>query len=353
MTEQSIIARIQKLMDRTDTSRGVTEAEAATAAAMIQELLAKHNLSMAEIAAAGQTAEQKAAMDAAGGAREKRSHDRAAMYLFQRNLMAALARNNFCLHFIRDQSGVQSFGKTRKVKRHFLVGRQVNILATTMVYDYLIETMDRLLPYQGMDKRGKDALLWLEGCADRLTARLDEQRRASEAESRARAAEAQAAARHPAAAPSGPGTGLVVLGDLYGTEDDLNNDLLYGYPAGTTANRRRERLAAGPTESLYVKKARELLAATPSLSTEIARLQKEGYDEEGAMWWLGYNGGAETDAQRRKRERENQQYWKKQNKERAKAEARRSTEAYQAGHRTGGTIGLDQQVASETKRRIG
>ena len=185
-TENPIVDKIRKLMAL---SKSSNEHEAALAAQRCQELLAEHNLSMAEIGAAGESKTQ------VSGKREKTPHDKSAMYKYQTELMEALAKNNFCMYWISEQwkadpkgsklryfhttdfTDQNKYEKGRIAKVHILLGREDNVMVTRMMYDYLVETMDRLLPWQGMEKRGKEALLWLAGCTETLVGRLDEQRR--------------------------------------------------------------------------------------------------------------------------------------------------------------------------------
>lgn len=305
-TNEAIIAKIQKVLAMTGSPN---ENEAAVAAAKVQELLAAHNLSMAEVGAKGQTN----ASHPSYTPRKQETLDFAAMYQYQRTLAQSIAQNNFCYHFIteREKPDPKSAKGWRTAKTHVLVGAQVNVIAAHLMYGYLIETMDRLLPWQGMAKRGKEALLWLEGCTDRLTVRLAEQRKKQERQSRE--------AAH--------GTNGLVLSDVYSTEDDLNRDYVGGWPMGTHARWRRE--------------------------AEERRAQFERDRAEGKVAPVAPSAKPETEAQRRKREeKEHRRYerWhEKFRRQQAKIQARRMTDAYQSGAATADSINLDQQVAMERK----
>ena len=340
-----VLERIKKLMSVASAGEGrVNENEAANAAAMAQQLAADYNLELAQL-------ELDGGSDApAGGKREKTQVDHSAMYKYQRDLMGAIAGTHFCRHFIVEVHAM-SFGKMRCVKRHVLLGRDVNVKAAIMVYDYLIETMDRLLPYTGMEKRGRSALLWLEGCSDRLGVRLRDKRHAMEEEGKRRRAEEETRSKHPGAAPSG---NALVLSDVYSSEDDFNNDYIRGVPPGTTARERKEREARYEAQQAERQAKRQRLIDA-GYSDEMARLMANGYPEREAEEILARERARlnaiaappkpETDAQRRKRqEREARQerdserrYWK--------ANARARTAEYQAGSRTGANIGLDDQIA--------
>ena len=309
-TNDAMIAKVRKLLAMT-TAAGATEAEAANAASLVQTLLATHNLSMAQV-------EASAPANAANVKRAKTQANHAAMYRYQRDLMSALASNNFCKHFITEVRE-QSFGKMRKVKRHVILGRESNVQVTLLTYGYLVATMDRLLPYSGMEKRGKDALLWLEGCGDRLRVRLSAKRRQHEAASKAAASE-QAPAR---SSDGTPGTALTLV-DVYASEESLNEDFHWGLPAGTTAAHRAK------SEARQAVKRAEIAAANPGETEYVIQLMASGYSWEEARKWDAHWG---SEKHRRSQERQ----WK------AQAE-RRSHPAYRAGHRRADDIGLDDQV---------
>lgn len=370
VSQDKLLARIQKLLALAN-HPGTGEAEAANAAARIQDILAEHNLSMAEVASHAERG--RASGPAVDEARAKTQHDKAAMYRYQRHLMQALAKNNFCMHFLektwkRDARGrrmhfFEGYGyvNARYIDCHYLLGRQVNVVTTQITYDYLVETMDRLLPYQGMDKRGKDALLWLDGCTTRLIERLDEQRTKREEESREKAAQEATRQKHPAYA--GNGTALVVLSDVYGSEADLNHDALYGLEPGTTARRKREQAELNQLRHDRMEaRAAEAVAADPTLRLDVARMMEAGWDREGAEVYLGYrkqpnaDEPKETDAQRLKRERREQaqhdRFWSRQEQRWKKRAERENSRAYRAGAAAGETIGLDAQVGHDDKGKL-
>lgn len=320
-----IISRIRKLL-ALSRDAGATEAEAAVAAAKVQELLLTHNLEMAAL-------DQAPSSD-----RAKEAHTKAAMYKYQQDLMAALAANNFCRHWINEER-VHSNGKIRNAKRHYLLGRRVNIMTTQMTYDYLVDTMDRLLPWQGMEKRGKNALAWLAGCTSRLVERLNDQRQRERTQAR----------QQRAAQPAGtPGTALTVL-DLESSEEDLNNDFRWGYEPGTTARQRHE---AAARETAYKLREAELIA--------------QGMDRETAYYVARYGKvpdwaqpaapKPETAAERARREAKEErerERWRQGYYRRAYREAARKADpAYQAGRAAGDDIGLNAQVGRTERQRI-
>lgn len=337
MNNEALIARIRKLMAMAN-HPGSNENEAAVAATKIQDLLAEHNLSMAEIGGleqSGPVVEK----------REKTQHQRSAMYKYQQDLMRVLAKNNFCMYFLEQVPRISN-GKMRNTMVHVLLGRAVNVEVTKMTYDYLVEAMDRLMPYAGMQKRGREALLWLAGCTDRLVERLNERREKAEAESQKKAEAEAVRSKHPGAASVA--NALVVLSDVYGSEEDLNRDAMYGYEPGTTARKRRENEA-------------RRAARQATIDAKIAELVASGMNEDDA--WYVANGMTppsrqpqvekkESPSQRARRERAEQnysyRYWHRQEKE----ERRKESAEYRAGHRTAETIGLDDQVSAQKRRSL-
>lgn len=145
----SIIRKIQKLLALGTATRNNSEEEAAAAMAKAQELLAAYNLDLAIVEQAALTPEAQARA-AASEKREKTEIDKGALYQWQRDLWKAVAEANFCWYWrVRKQEEYPS----RKYKdRHVVLGRESNVLATQLMAEYLIEAMDRLLPFQGPER---------------------------------------------------------------------------------------------------------------------------------------------------------------------------------------------------------
>jgi hypothetical protein len=335
---EKVLARIQKLLALAGDKRG-NENEAANAAAMAQAILADYGLEMAQL-------ESTLASKDPGG-REKKAHDRAAMYRYQQTLMQGVAETHFCRYFLTE-TRAESFGKMRKVKRHVLLGRAINVRAATMIYDYLIDTMDRLLPWQGMEKRGKDALLWLDGCSGRLVERLVEARSRQEQASAEAVREAATRARHPGAAPS---TGnALVLADVYSTEDDLNQDYLDGLEPGTNAAHRAKFRA----EQAAIRAEQDRLISL-GMGLDEAWHVARGFKWTPRATVVAHpapKSKPETDRQRREREareaRDHARFWDKQRK----ANDKYNSEAYRMGRAKAEDIGLNTQVSHTTVRGI-
>lgn len=342
-TASPIIDKVRKLLEL---SKSSNQHEAELAMQRAQDLLMAHNLDMAEVAASASKANQPIGP----APRSTKAHDGAAMYKYQRDLMEALAGNNFCYYFVNEQFRADPRGskehyvdgnyvKGREVKVHMLIGREENVVGTQVMYDYLVETMDRMLPWQGMEKRGKKALLWLAGCTETLVGRLNEQRWAREREAQAKAKEAAAQG----------GAQLVVFSDVYQTEEDLNNDERWGYPLGTTSARRAEAAARYAAD-----KAKEDALVAQGMDQNKAWYVARGYDIPPTTNQV--QGEVETEAQRKKREA-------KESREQARSDAKwerrafeesrkRNSDAFRSGVQTGKDINLNQQVrgGSDTRR---
>lgn len=339
-----VILRIRRMLALANDKRG-NENEAANAASMAQAMIAEYGLSLAQL-------ETGAADATEGGKRAKNSHDRSAMYKYQRDLMTAVANVHFCRYWIEEVHTLSS-GKMRNVKRHVLLGRTINIEAAKIVYDYLIDTMDRLLPWQGTEKRGKQALLWLEGCSFRLAERLADKRRQMEAESQAKKREEDIRAKHPGAATV---SNALVLADAYSSEDDLNNDFVNGWAAGTTAQNRREQDARWAESNARHKKLKSEYEAKGH-SSLVSHYLAYGYSPDSARHYAGEDKVSdkpkpETEKQRQAREAKE----KRQEQENARRYYNRNKRSfsseYQMGARQGEKIGLDAQVGHSERARI-
>lgn len=333
MSDDAIIKKISKLLKLADSSK-TTEGEAALAAAKVQELLQEYGLSLAEIESRGESHD--------AGQREKRQIDSFAInYGWQIKLMTTIAETNFVLcrvHLVKTARG--------RGKRFQLVGRKLNVDATRMVYDYLYQTMYRIAVEQGYaikDIPGKpghadpvsmrNRTNWNEGCVDRLAERLRE-----------RAEEAKRASAQRAAQGNGTGKELV-LSDLYGSEAELNNDLVNGFAPGTTATRRR--------------KAEE---RQRQFDATLAALEAQGVEHIEA-WYRAYGYGEEAakEASQRYHRRESRRWsgrarsyrnYGTTNSRWQKQQERRNSRAYREGAQSGDDISLDPQATHRQTKRL-
>jgi hypothetical protein len=322
MTEvpDSVLAKVAKLLAMAEKG---TEHEAAIAMGHVQRYMQDYNLSLSQIQSGGTPIEDK---------REKKQTGQRAMYKYQIDLMAALAELNFCVHQIHTvQAG------HRRSKQHLLVGRVINVSSTTMQYEYLVTTMRRLVKEAGYayGKEGEKNLhYWLEGCSTRLCERLYDLRRQRLAEEAEKAAQV---------AGNGTGRELALL-DVYGSEADLNNDHMNGFPPGTTATRRLE---AQRKEAEREAKRTELMAQGVE-ETEAFYLSY-GLDPDDAKAraysWnkkIKYRASRSTRSTSRRWTKSDDRHWEKVN-----------SDAYQQGKATGGEISLDRQIDRKEVRRIG
>jgi hypothetical protein len=238
------------------------------------------------------------------------------------------------------------------------------------MYDYLVETLDRLLPYQGMQKRGREALLWLEGASDRIGERLNAKRRAMEEESRRKRDEAQANAT---TTSSTPGTALV-LSDVYSTEEDYNTDFEYGLEPGTTARKRKEAEARNAAwqaeyrEKEAKRRATIALLVSQGIKQDVAyTMVHQGIGQAEAIVLLEERreryrkdaeaqakkmGKPETEAQKEARERRERAEATRQWHRDRKRNVKYYDPNYRAGVETGDKIGLDDQVTETVKARL-
>ena len=289
MSEQpndAVIRRIQKLL-ALGNGKGATEAEASNAMDMAQELLAKYNLDMAviqEMAVAGGTVVVKEK-------REKTKINKSAMYKWQQDLCRAIADCNFCYYWAQDfkeayvSKGVQ---KTRVIKRHMVVGREVNVIAVTRMYEYLAEILENLLPYPNTERLSRSAISWREGCADRLIFRIQKRFRDL----------------HDASEVNKATTGGLVLRSVYLKEYEANYDAICGEGSYASTVKRYEESKNTPVKEL-------------------------------------------SEAEKAKQEKEDARWRKKAQKERQDAFDKRDHSAYAAGREVGNNISLNDRIGEK------
>ncbi len=325
---------------------GATEAEASLAAEKAQELMTAHNLSFAHIeAAGGQSGDE--------GQRVKGGVDHRQSYKWQRTLMSALAELNFC--YCKEQY---------KYHRHItsfdgyqLIGRAANVASTRVMFDYLLQSIDRLAKAEVQDPGQyftRYAHSFKEGCADRVIDRLRERRAAEIEASERKAREDKARSSHPSAATSN--ALVVVLGDYMQDEEDLNEDFRKGWKSGTTKQRRIDdelECQANQAEAKRKYEARkaERLARDPNIDPDRLHYLAQGFTSAQVDELLRPEK-PETDAQRRKRkEKEQREYdrWRAQGERR---DARKDWGGYRRGQQAGDDVGLDRQVERKAAKGI-
>jgi hypothetical protein len=156
MTIDKIVhEKIQKILELA--RRGGTEAEADTAMRKALELLAKHNLSMADISAQDEREQlNEKWIDA------KRAY-------WHRYIWSGIAKLYFCTYF--RQSWLDQMGK-RKM-RHVIVGRESNVSTVKEIAQYLIALGDELAKGTGGDTIFRNS--FKAGYASRISQRARQQ----------------------------------------------------------------------------------------------------------------------------------------------------------------------------------
>lgn len=149
---------------------------------------------------------------------------------------------------------------------------------------------------------------------------------------------------------------MVILTDVYSTEDDLNNDHEYGWEPGTTTRKRLENEARWK-QYREERDAKKKGYMDEGLSEALAELLASGYSHTHAEEILAsrekMHAAAkkeETPRQREKRlakEQRQQEEWARRQR---KFDERYYHPAYQAGLQTGAEIGLDDQVQDGTAK---
>jgi hypothetical protein len=341
----AILDRIKKLMALADSA--ANEHEAALAGERMQTLLTEFNLTRAEV----ESKTEETRDDALTAKRERSQSDRGAMYRWQRDMMAAVARNNFCSHFVGRVFRAEDWGahyrrieiadssrpsgkrwdevKGVYAKGHVLVGRSENVAATLLMFDYLSTQIRRLCPHSTLADRA-DKYLWLDGCAETIVERLDRKR--SEAEEAQRRRETQT-------------PGLVLLSDLYANEEELNEDFRRGLAPGTTTKNRLEDEAEERAEKARIEAEEKRLLATGMHSDDAWHVAR-GYDppsREPAQTTAGSKRKSTYVPRGRcAYAAEDREY------------RRRSSDAFKSGRAAGGKVGLGGAVKEGSgPKRIG
>jgi hypothetical protein len=310
------IDKVTKLLALAN-DKGATQGEAENAMALATRILEQHNLDLALV-------EANAGSKDAGKRADKKSSG--GLYKWQRKVWEHTAKLNMCHYF-----SIKGLEAGSKYEQRF-VGRAENVLATNLMGQYLQDTIERMAAQwakdQGYASRFvKSAIIFREGMADAICSTLSDARYRRLQEARAREAEQRAAQ------PAGNGTSIV-LASVIQSEEDLNNDYLWGYEPGTTARRRAENQAAWAKQ--------EADGNAKQVAIAVRRLIDPQFDLEMK---------AQEAAARREQERLEAK-WRKLNSRRSygareTAESRRrNTSEYVQGTHAGRDIRIDQQVGT-------
>lgn len=262
---QRAVGQIEKLLKLA--AKNPNQAEAASAAAKAQELLARYNLDMAIVEQnSGDTGKREDAKLKGG------------LYHYQRDLWRAVADLNFCLYwnmyvFDKNKTRIQKRkyydweDHKHKVERtrvtggytfqHRVVGRKVNTASTRVMAEYLQQAIERLTRERFSDPKDyftRSATSYREGMAEEIIGKVYERRKYLLAAEKRKERETQRAK----ADGNAKGTGLTIAG-LAKSEHDANIDFIYG--EGTSAEWARDRAEAAAErerrEAEYTKWAKE------------------------------------------------------------------------------------------------
>lgn len=157
--ESPLARKIRALMAKAN-DKGVTEAEAATYAAKVQELLVKNGLSMSDVKEP----------DIERGDVEMQKQDekkRRWTSPSRRALLRSVCRFYMC----------EAIGPARGQTDWKIIGRPHNVEVAVSMTDYLIKTTIRLSNEWGRANVGENIIDFRKGCMVRLMERLDEMRR--------------------------------------------------------------------------------------------------------------------------------------------------------------------------------
>ncbi len=317
----NVVRKIQLLLNLASRTEG-NEAEAAAAMGKAQELLAQYNLDLATVqdkVVAGGTAEQ-----AAMAKRDYARISRSAMYNWQRMLVRAIAEANYCKYWV-EETREERWKRMCNVKRHKVLGRVANTTAVLVMVDYLMGTIERLLPYTGKERLSRSAVSWREGCADRLAERIKAK------------AEEMRTADYATQGEAGYSTAIAVR-NMATAEEVGNYDHMNGAGAWARRQERQAELEVYWKQQRADREAREAkelaeLEAKLALETPKQKAAREKKERR------------EAEAQYRR----NARYWDAQDRKEERAAARRDHAAYNSGARTGEKIGLDGQLKASTQ----
>lgn len=322
--QAGLIEKIKKLFAMaqkgTNNDGSSNEQEASMAMAKAQELLAKYNLDI-------RTIQDSTANDAAGvagtGKREQVKVSRSAMYKWQQQLWHVIAEVNFCFHWIVETQEPR-YNRVVRCKRHVILGSEANVIVAQMMGEYIMETIERSIPYTGSERLSNSAVSWREGCAVRLIDRLREK-----------------AARMKKEGFSTDGancTGLAVQ-DLHEKEYAANYDARYGIGSYARMKQSQAEYAAksaqrAQDEAKRRKQEEEERARTLTGETPVQRAQRERQESKEAG----------------KRAAANARAWERYQRKQEREAARRDLSAYARGFKKANEINLDSQLNNSKKK---
>lgn len=323
-----IIEKIEKLL-RLATNNS-NEAEAQAAMAKAQEMLEAYNLDMAQLGGEAKNT----------NAKRKDQTKSGGLYTWQRNLWKGVAELNFC-HYL----SIKGLAKGSKYE-HRLIGSHANVIATTLMADYLQATVEKLAQKWAKEQGYKsvfvqDAIAYREGMTNRICERLSARRRDILQQEREREEERKAAEARGQASTSS----ALTLVEVISSEADFNNDYLNGWELGTTAkNRHADELASKRAMAEYEERQRvhkERYENDPTYRAEVDAAKKK-QDE----WWADYL--------KKHKPRKARSYVAKAPRPRAQTaeEKRAGLDSYWDGMRDGKNVGIDTQIDENQRKAV-
>lgn len=326
-TPDAVIRKIEALLN----TKGCTEAEATSRIAKAQELMEAYGLEQAEIGRTG----------IALNASRKDQRQSGGLYGWQRKLWKGVAELNFC-HYITIK-GTQRGAKFE----HRLIGSHANVVSSTMMAQYLQDTIERLAREWSKERSYlsvfvREAIAFREGCTDRIYDRLRARR--EEILTAARQEEERRKQREASAQQGSTSRALTIL-DVISTEEDFNNDYLHGFDLGTTARERAEhKRRQDAADAEYAKRRAEQEEYDRIHPEEEAARRKEA-EEYLAELVARYN---KKQAKRETRRRVVTPRYRKPTPE----EERAGLTGYAIGQDAGQKVGIDTQVNDAKKPEL-
>lgn len=341
--DPKVVSRIHKLLALANDG-GANEHEANLAMSMAQAEMLKHNLSMATIEAAGGKSE----------GRVKEHNTQNLLYTWKRELLETIAKVNFCHLYITHK---RTAGNQKLAGGYEIIGRASNVAATKNMFDYLLQTVERLVVAEvgtnPQDRFNRYSHSFRLGASDRLKDRLSD-RHADQMEAQAKKErEAAARASHPSVAT---GNALVVvMADFAQQEADLNNDMLNGWEPGTThANRLAREAEQLKRQQHYEQRIAVIKAQEPGIDHELARYLASGWTRERALELLTPSEPSKplTDRQRQKEDEKYKRYQQRERDKQYNRDKKIDWAAHSRGASQADTVGLDEQIDESKQRRL-
>ena len=313
------------------------EKEAAAATAKAQDLMLAYNLSVAVVEQmSGQSAKRTDEMVKGG------------MHKYQRELWRHISELNFCLYWTQKNRVGGNTGRPPRypghtfVHEHRLVGREVNVIATKNMAQYLTGTINRMCEERFLTTNyfkltSFDAMAFREGIADRLMEKIATRRREAETKERR---EKDRVARE-ASAKGISLASAVTIASVNKREEIGNYDFLHGEGAWA---KKEARMAAA--EKRWDEAAAERAKAEREAEQEYARWAAANPEE--AAREARKEAARERAADRRASNRS----WGYRERQDTKEEKRKKSGEYHRGYEKGDAISLDEQVDKSSQRRI-